>query len=298
MTLTSRAPCEWCSHATMMQAIPEAAGLLLRVRAPRSTPPSLPRSPPDVRSRSTAEASRTDLTAAIQEHRSAGGVRIGHGRPQQEQRDGHRQPRRPGGGAGARLRLRPEHVAAGRARAGRAATGWCCSTTSAPAARTSSAWTADRYAQPRRLRQGRPGDLRRTGPARRGVRRPLGQRDDRGARRARPSRSRFAGAGMVAPSPCYIDDRAATAAGSAPRTSTSCWSRWTSNYLGWSAAMAPVIMGNPGAARARRGADQQLLRHRPGIARVFARTTFLSDNRADLAVGDRCRPWYWSAPRT
>ena len=37
-----------------------------------------------------------------------------------------------------------------------------------------------------------------------------------------------------------------------------------SNHLGWSSTMAPVIMGNPDRPGARRGADQQLLPHRPG----------------------------------
>ena len=37
-------------------------------------------------------------------------------------------------------------------------------------------------------------------------------------------------------------------------TSTSCSSRWSSNYLGWSRAMAPVIMGNPDRPELGRGA--------------------------------------------
>ncbi len=56
-----------------------------------------------------------------------------------------------------------------------------------------------------------------------------------------------------------------------------------SNYLGWSSAMAPVIMGNPDAAGAGGGADEQLLPRRSGDRGQFARVTFLSDNRADLA---------------
>ena len=48
--------------------------------------------------------------------------------------------------------------------------------------------------------------------------------------------------------------------------------------------MAPGDHGQPRPAGAGRGADQQLLPHRPGHRRQFARVTFLSDNRADLAA--------------
>jgi sigma-B regulation protein RsbQ len=55
-----------------------------------------------------------------------------------------------------------------------------------------------------------------------------------------------------------------------------------SNYMGWSAAMAPVIMGNP--ERPELGAEltSSFCRTDPEIARHFARVTFLSDNRSDL----------------
>ncbi len=55
-----------------------------------------------------------------------------------------------------------------------------------------------------------------------------------------------------------------------------------SNYLGWSSAMAPVIMGN--ADRPQLGAEltASFCRTDPEIQKRFARVTFLSDNRADL----------------
>ena len=55
-----------------------------------------------------------------------------------------------------------------------------------------------------------------------------------------------------------------------------------SNYMGWAAAMAPVIMGNP--ERPELGAELtgSFCRTDPDVAREFARVTFLSDNRADL----------------
>ena len=56
------------------------------------------------------------------------------------------------------------------------------------------------------------------------------------------------------------------------------------NFLGWSTAMAPVIMGN--ADRPALGAEltESFCRTDPEIAAHFARVTFTSDNRADLAA--------------
>lgn len=56
-----------------------------------------------------------------------------------------------------------------------------------------------------------------------------------------------------------------------------------SNYLGWYQAMAPVIMGNPDRPELGAELTESFCRTDPDIARRFARVTFLSDNRADLA---------------
>ncbi|MCX5521314.1 alpha/beta hydrolase [Streptomyces bobili] len=94
----------------------------------------------------------------------------------------------------------------------------------------------------------------------------------------------FAGLVLLAPSPCFIDDpeagyRGGFSAGDIGELLESL----DANYLGWSGAMAPVIMGNP--ERPELGAEltESFCRTDPDIARVFARVTFLSDNRADLA---------------
>lgn len=86
---------------------------------------------------------------------------------------------------------------------------------------------------------------------------------------------------MVAPSPRYIDDdgyRGGFSAEDIDELLTSL----ESNYLGWSAAMAPVIMGN--AERPELGVElkNSFCATDPDMARVFARTTFLSDSRDDL----------------
>jgi sigma-B regulation protein RsbQ len=54
------------------------------------------------------------------------------------------------------------------------------------------------------------------------------------------------------------------------------------NYLGWSGAMAPAIMGNADRPDLAGELENSFCRTDPDIAGHFARTTFLSDHRADL----------------
>jgi len=54
------------------------------------------------------------------------------------------------------------------------------------------------------------------------------------------------------------------------------------NYLGWSADMAPLIMGNSERPELGQELTASFCRIDPAIARQFARVTFLSDNRDDL----------------
>ena len=55
------------------------------------------------------------------------------------------------------------------------------------------------------------------------------------------------------------------------------------NHMGWSAAMAPSIMGNPDRPELGEELTNSFCRTDPEIAKAFARVTFTSDNRADLA---------------
>jgi len=91
----------------------------------------------------------------------------------------------------------------------------------------------------------------------------------------------FARLVMVGPSPRYIND-GDYAGGFSPADIEGLLESLDSNYLGWSNAMAPVIMGN--ADRPHLGAEltASFCRADPEIAKRFARVTFLSDNRADL----------------
>lgn len=87
---------------------------------------------------------------------------------------------------------------------------------------------------------------------------------------------------LVGPSPRYIDEGGYTGGFSAADIAGLLESL-DRNYLGWSSAMAPVIMGN--SERPELGAEltNSFCRTDPKIASQFARVTFLSDSRADLA---------------
>ncbi|GGW10261.1 hydrolase [Streptomyces capoamus] len=87
---------------------------------------------------------------------------------------------------------------------------------------------------------------------------------------------------MVAPSPRYIDDDGYRGGFSAEDIDELLDSL-ESNYLGWSAAMAPVIMGNEDRPELGAELKNSFCATDPDMARVFARTTFLTDSRGDLA---------------
>lgn len=86
---------------------------------------------------------------------------------------------------------------------------------------------------------------------------------------------------LVAPSPRYIDDDGYRGGFSAEDIDELLESL-ESNYLGWSAAMAPVIMGNRDRPELGEELTTSFCATDPDMARVFARTTFLSDSRTDL----------------
>jgi sigma-B regulation protein RsbQ len=107
---------------------------------------------------------------------------------------------------------------------------------------------------------------------------------------------RFAALVLVAPSPRYIDDDVYLGGFSEPDIEDLLVSL-ESNYLGWSSAMAPAIMGNPDRPELGAELTASFCRTDPEIQKRFARATFLSDNRADLARV-KLRRWFCSAPMT
>lgn len=87
---------------------------------------------------------------------------------------------------------------------------------------------------------------------------------------------------LVGPSPRYIDDEGYVG-GFSEAQIEELLDFLDNNHMGWSQAMAPVIMGNPDRPELGEELTNSFCRTDPEIARHFARTTFLSDNRADLA---------------
>jgi sigma-B regulation protein RsbQ len=87
---------------------------------------------------------------------------------------------------------------------------------------------------------------------------------------------------LVGPSPRYIND-GEYVGGFTAEDIDGLLESLDSNYLGWSSAMAPVIMGNPDRPQLGTELTNSFCRTDPEIARHFARVTFTSDNRSDLA---------------
>ena len=103
-----------------------------------------------------------------------------------------------------------------------------------------------------------------------------------GALAAAAEPERFGRLVLVGPSPRYIDDEGYTG-GFTREDIEGLLASMDSNYLGWSGAMAPVIMGNVDRPELGDELTNSFCRADPEIARHFARVTFMSDNRADLA---------------
>jgi sigma-B regulation protein RsbQ len=87
---------------------------------------------------------------------------------------------------------------------------------------------------------------------------------------------------MIAPSPCYIND-GEYVGGFSRKDIGALLDALKENYLGWSSKMAPVIMGAPDRPELGEALAQSFCRANPEIAEHFARVTFMSDTRADVA---------------
>jgi sigma-B regulation protein RsbQ len=95
---------------------------------------------------------------------------------------------------------------------------------------------------------------------------------------------RFGHLVLVGPSPRYLDDPDAGYVGGFSQADIEeLLETLDSNYLGWSRQMAPVIVGNPDRPELGQELTNAFCRTDPDVASLFARVTFLSDNRRDLA---------------
>jgi len=93
---------------------------------------------------------------------------------------------------------------------------------------------------------------------------------------------------LVGPSPRYIDEEGYVGGFSEAQVHE-LLDFLDSNHMGWSRAMAPTIMGNADRPELAEELANSFCRTDPEIAKRFARTTFLADNRTDLdGVPARC----------
>ena len=87
---------------------------------------------------------------------------------------------------------------------------------------------------------------------------------------------------LIGPSPCYVNE-GDYVGGFSRADLEGLLDFLDSNHLGWSSAMAPTIMGNPDRPELGAELTNSFCSTDPEVARQFARVTFLSDNRSDLA---------------
>ncbi|HEX8616700.1 MAG TPA: alpha/beta hydrolase [Thermoanaerobaculia bacterium] len=94
---------------------------------------------------------------------------------------------------------------------------------------------------------------------------------------------RFSRLVFVTPSPRYINDEGYI--GGFDRADIEgLLELMDKNYIGWASFLAPVVMGNSDRPELASELNESFCSTDPKIARRFAETTFLSDNRADLAT--------------
>lgn len=95
--------------------------------------------------------------------------------------------------------------------------------------------------------------------------------------------SRFGALVLVGPSPRYVAD-GEYSGGFEQADIDGLLDALDANYLGWSETMAPLIVGNSERPELGERLAESFCSVDPEIARHFARVTFLSDNRRDLAA--------------
>lgn len=89
---------------------------------------------------------------------------------------------------------------------------------------------------------------------------------------------------MVCPSPRYLNDEQTGYTGGFDESDIAeMLETLNDNYLGWSSAIAPVIMGHPDKPEFSQELLNSFCRNNPAIAEQFAIITFTGDNREDLA---------------
>jgi sigma-B regulation protein RsbQ len=94
---------------------------------------------------------------------------------------------------------------------------------------------------------------------------------------------------LLGPNPCFVNDAEGYVGGFERADLEGLLALMDQNYIGWANYLAPVIASQDESGAVTRELSSSFCSTDPVAARVFAQTTFFSDNRADLAkVGQEC----------
>ena len=93
---------------------------------------------------------------------------------------------------------------------------------------------------------------------------------------------RFARLILIGPSPCYINHPGYTG-GFGQDDIEGLLDMMEKNFVGWANALAPIVMKNPEHPELTAELEESFCSTDPAYAIPFAKVTFLSDNREDLA---------------
>ncbi len=88
---------------------------------------------------------------------------------------------------------------------------------------------------------------------------------------------------LIAPSPCYINDLPDYFGGFERKDIEGLLDVMEKNYIGWASFLAPMVMKNSDRPELTQELETSFCSTDPLVASDFARTTFYSDNRQDLA---------------
>lgn len=87
---------------------------------------------------------------------------------------------------------------------------------------------------------------------------------------------------LLGPSPCFLNHPPEYLGGFEREDLEGLLSLMEQNYIGWANYLAPVVAGNAAEGAVSSELSNSFCSTDPTVARVFAQTTFFSDNRADL----------------
>lgn len=94
---------------------------------------------------------------------------------------------------------------------------------------------------------------------------------------------RFSQLILVGPSPRYVNDLPDYVGGFERSDIEGLLEMMDKNYIGWASFLAPNVMQNPEYPELTEELERSFCSTDPRVARQFAKVTFLSDNRKDLA---------------